>query len=387
MLTTFVIAFISACREPYAPPSIKNDNHYLVVNGFINSGNDSTIFFLSRTVGLTDSTISPPELNAQVSILGKFGENFMLTAFGNGEYATGSLTLNPAETYQLHIITSNGEEYLSDSIPVLQTPPIDSLNWRQDLTSASNKLGVNIYVNTHDPTNLARYYRWEYVETWEYHAQYDSYYFYDSDLNQVLPRDTSAHTYACYRSRNSTDLELSTTEKLSQDIIYEYPLVFIPKGDEKLSAHYSLLVKQYAISKEAYNYWQSLKSSTELTGSIFDPQPSQITGNVHSLSNPGEPVLGFISASYAQESRIFITQQQIAQWGYVNPNQCDTVFVPAISDSLKYYFRARGYAPIQQVPPEIIGTQRRGAGWYGAYPSCIDCTLAGGTTSKPAFWP
>src|SRR5215471_1504426 len=135
-MTIFFTAYLSACREPYTPPSIKNENHYLVVNGFINSGNDSTIFFLGRTVGLTDSTINPPELNAQVSILGEFGENYPLVNFGNGEYATGSLALNPSETYQLHIITSNGKEYLSDSIPVLQTPPIDSLNWRQDLTSA-----------------------------------------------------------------------------------------------------------------------------------------------------------------------------------------------------------------------------------------------------------
>jgi hypothetical protein len=180
-------ANFTACKEPYIPPSIKNDNHYLVVNGFINSGNDSTIINLSRTVGLEDSTISPPELGAQVSIQGEFGENYPLQDFGNGEYATGSLVLNQNETYQLQIITSNGEQYLSDSIPVLQTPSIDSVNWVQDSTSAASKLGVTIYVNTHDPLNLTRYYRWEYVETWEYHAAYDSYYYYVYPNMVLLP--------------------------------------------------------------------------------------------------------------------------------------------------------------------------------------------------------
>jgi Domain of unknown function (DUF4249) len=375
ILTT---ACISACKTPYIPPSIKNDNHYLVVNGFINSGNDSTIFSLSRTVGLEDSTISPPELGAQVSILGEFGENYPLQDFGNGEYSTGSLSLNTAETYRLHIVTSNGEEYLSDSVAVLQTPSIDSVNWVQDSTSAASKLGVTIYINTHDPLNLTRYYRWEYVETWEYHAAYDSYYYYVYP-NMVLPRDPSAHTYACFRNRNSTELELATTDKLSQNIIYQYPIVFIPQGDEKLSVRYSMLVKQYAISKEAYDYWQSLKSSTELTGSIFDPQPGQITGNVHSLSNPNEPVLGFISASSAQEIRIFISSAAIEGWGYVSPVLCSATFkVPA--DSVDYYFRGRGYAPITEIPPP-------NPGWYSAFPSCIDCTLQGGTTTKPQFWP
>jgi hypothetical protein len=139
---------------------------------------------------------------------------------------------------------------------------------------------------------------------------------------------------------------LATTDKLSQNIIYEYPIVFIPQGDEKLSVRYSVLVKQYAISKEAYDYWQSLKSSTELTGSIFDPQPGQITGNVHSLSNPNEPVLGFISASSAQETRIFIPSAAIDGWNYVSPVGCNIINVPANRDSVEYYFWDRGYAPI-----------------------------------------
>ncbi|HLX67886.1 MAG TPA: hypothetical protein VKR41_12845, partial [Puia sp.] len=68
---TLLLTGMAACREAYNPPAIKAVNHYLVVDGFINtSPNTITAFNLNRTRNLGDSTtIGIPELNAKVSIL------------------------------------------------------------------------------------------------------------------------------------------------------------------------------------------------------------------------------------------------------------------------------------------------------------------------------
>jgi hypothetical protein len=220
-------------------------------------------------------------------------------------------------------------------------------------------------VTTHDPSNSTLYYRWEYNETYEYHAKYDAFYFYINGA--IIPRLPSEHTFACWKDQTSTELLLATSAGLSSDLIFEQPLIFIAQESQPLGVKYSLLVTQTALTKEAFDYLQNLRKNTELTGSIFDPQPSQTAGNIRCVDDPSEPVLGYVSASTVQQQRIFISNDTLAHWGYeikgcyiVNP----TTFL--------------GLVPLYQLP---------GGGYAWAFPECADCTLQGGTTTKPDYWP
>jgi len=373
-----VLLVVSACREPFIPPDIKSNTNYLVVDGFLNAG-DSTTITLSRTRNLGDSVPASPELNAQVSVLGEFGESFLLNGDGNGHYIANTLLLSTTERYRLQILTSDGKKYLSDSVAVATTPPIDSISWKQDTSSASNKLGVTVYANTHDPLNNTRYYRWEYAETWQYHTPYYSDFYYDG--TQVVQRTPAEIVYNCWRSAQSTSLLLASSASLNQDVIFEKPIFFIPVGDQRLQVKYSILVKQFALTREAYEYWENLKKNTELTGSIFDPQPSQMNGNLHCVTNPDEVVLGYIGASTAQSQRIFIDNNSTAHWGFIeSPQGCVEIAIPL--DSVNYYFKSFIYIPTSALP-----SPPRPPGWFASTKACVDCTLQGGINVKPAFWP
>jgi hypothetical protein len=372
-LCTVFALWLSACKEQYTPPAGRESISYLVVNGFINGGNDSTVISLSRTRSLDDSVKYHPELQAQVTVLGELGETYFLQDEGNGRYASPTLNLSPYERYQLQILTSEGKKYLSDSVPVKISPPIDSISWIQDSTnSADSKKGVTIYVNTHDPSGNTRYYQWDYVETWEHHAAYESFFLLVN--NRVVLRNPDQFTYRCWTTVPSSSLTLSSSAKLSEDVIFLKPLMFIPRGDIKLGVKYSIFLKQYAITKEAYEYWENLKKNTELMGSIFDPQPSQLTGNIHCVTNPNEPVLGWLTASTVQEQRIFIDNTKLTQWGFSVVGECYVVYGNFDLPS----FRGLGYRPIDVY---------NGPSYTAAFPSCLDCTSRGGNTIKPAFWP
>src|ERR1700733_1883985 len=128
ILILFILS--AACKEAYDPPVISTDHAYLVVDGFINNGPDSTVITLSRTFKLNDSvTTAPAELSAQVSVQGSDNSLFPLPELGNGNYGVPSLILNPAQQYRLHIATSDGKLYRSDYVPLKSSPPIDSVNW------------------------------------------------------------------------------------------------------------------------------------------------------------------------------------------------------------------------------------------------------------------
>ena len=87
---------------------------------------------------------------------------------GDGIYTSSNLGLALNTEYRLKITTANGKEYLSDYMVAKKTPPIDSLEFRQE------EKGVQIYVNTHDDSNNTRYYRWDFDETWEIWSYYYS---------------------------------------------------------------------------------------------------------------------------------------------------------------------------------------------------------------------
>src|ERR1700761_5894980 len=180
------LAIIAAgCKKPFNPVVISTSNSYLVVEGVINSGSDSTFIKLSRTVKLTDKTSVNPELNATVSVEGDQNTSYPLTETGNGNYSCAGLNLNSSHKYRLDIKTSNGKQYLSDYVDVVNSPPIDSVSY--DTQGTLFGPGLNIYSNTHDANNKARYFRWDYQETWIFTSAFIS--AFKSNGDTVLARN------------------------------------------------------------------------------------------------------------------------------------------------------------------------------------------------------
>jgi hypothetical protein len=359
------------CVQNYVSPYKSPPTGYLVVEGYL-SANTPTQYTLTRTIGLPGDSAIPVVTGASVQVEGSDSSVYALPGQGNGIYGNTTLPINPAIQYRLRIHTANGESYLSDFVPVKPSPPIDSVNW---VYSQYN--GVNIYVNTHDPNNATRYYRWTFDQTWQYIMPMQTYEYYNPDSNAVYPRQPNQQVNRCWRNYESTALLLGNTTKLSQDIVYAYPLVNIPNNSEQLSSLYSIQVTQYALTDSAYNFLSQLQVNTESLGSIFDAQPTALMGNIHCLNNPAEQVIGFISAGTVQQQRIFIAENQLPYWEYLVTCGALNITVPNIPDSLEFYFHYGVYTPIG---PDF--------GNYTAnLTACLDCTSLGGSNQKPSFWP
>ena len=379
-----------ACKKPYTPPVIVAPNSYLVIEGVINSGTDSTFIKISRTVNLSAITTLAPEAGGQASVQSDAGTSYPLTEKTNGVYASAALNLNAAHKYRLAFTTSVGKQYQSDFVAVLNSPPIDSINYI--ITST----GLNIYANTHDPRNNTHYYRWDYQETWLIQSDYFSYF--KSNGDTVLQRDLiNDNIYTCWQSDTSSNLVLASSAKLSQDIISQTPILFVPSSSEKIAFRYSIGVRQYALTGDAFNFWQNLKLTSQQLGSIFSPQPSQLNGNIHSVSNTAEPVLGYISVGATSSTRIFIDKTQLPVWLTTKtyPDcMLDTflyVYYPPFSkipqnqvkDYINYHTSGLSspFIPINAYGPP----GKKPLGYTASTRECVDCTVRG-TNKKPAFW-
>lgn len=367
-----------ACKEKYELPYAGPSKGYLVVDGVINSGQGPTAIRLSRTLALVDSVGSRNELRATVRVEGEDNSQYPLMESNGGLYTATQLALNNSVKYRLYIRTTDGKEYVSDYRNVIQTPPIDSVEWvREDG-------GVQFYINTHDPLNKTLYYRWEYEETWEFHSVYPARLKWIHDprtllITKVVPNDADSvpKMFTCWQFAKSTNLLIGSSVKLSRDTIH-LPIHFIPEDSWKISVLYSMLLRQFAMSKDGYEFLQRMKKNTEQVGSLFDAQPSELVGNIHCVSNPAEPVIGFIETASMHEKRIFIRRSQVPDWKY--RMFCEEISVVNTPDSLN----ERGY----MLPTDVASLSPRGDTLRVnvSDPDCVDCRRRG-TNKKPPYWP
>ena len=368
------VIYIS-CKKSYSPPAINIDYRYLTIDGsLINSVDSPSVITLSRTARLTDSSLAyNPETGATVSVEDSAGGSFAFAETGGGRYRSNPLSLNPSDKYRLKITTSSGEDYVSDYVAVKQTPPIDSVTWQQNND-------VMIYLYTHDPSNDTKYYRWDFTETWQYEAPLQAEL---SQTNGVLFYvDATDQTFDCWRSLNSSAILVGTSIALNQDVINKAPITIVQQNTQKISIRYSILVRQYAIAPDAYQYFSVLKKNSENLGSIFDAQPTQLVGNIHSVKNPSEVVVGFFTASSVQQQRIFISKYQVSNWNFVDSNaECKQMTIdhaPLPNPEFYVYdYPDTSYYPYYFCGASCLTIAKR---------ECVDCRLKGGVNQKPSYW-
>jgi len=364
---------VTGCIDLYTPQVATSATGYLVVDGVFNPGvGTTTTIKLSRTVPLDGSPEQAFVGGATVKVEGDDGSSYDYIDSGNGQYQNAGNNADPTKKYRLNIIVDQ-TQYVSDYVTVKLTPEIDSVHW----TVANDQ--VEILVDTHDPSNSTRYYLWNYEETWRYHSAWRSTYKYVNGA--IVPRDLSDDTYDCYMSAVNDHVNITSTSHLGSDVVHNYQIRNLPLESERLVALYSVLVSQYALTEDAFLYWQQVKNNSENLGTIFSPLPSQVISNIHSLNNANEPVVGYFMASTVKQKRKFISVNDIpfrVHTTYYQNCTADTLYP-------QYIPTWTGFNSYLIIEPEFKGIAF--IGYSISTPECIDCTYHGGTTVKPSFFP
>ena len=372
-LSFYLILLASfGCVEPFEPPALESGVSILAVDGTLNTDGISTIR-LTRSENLADVTAIPVEKGAKVSFEDDNGKSYTLTEEGNGVYTLPAQNFDLTKQYRVVIRTIAAKEYASEFVPIIKNVPIDSVSW---VITSNN--GVQVYVSTHDFENNTRYFRWAFDESWKYLAAYNSNY----EWQGRTPALRKQNLYQCYQNKPSGKIVIGSTTGLSQNIISMRPIQYIEQHDERIRLKYSILVKQYGVTKEAYDYWLQLQQNTESLGTLFDPQPSQLTGNIKCSSDLSEPVLGFFSAGTTSEKRIFISSDYLPR-----VRKYVTSFDNCSADTLQVK-NIPGMGNLSNV--YLLDPLPSGPGTPTAYSyssaACADCRSAGGTIAPPPFW-
>ena len=368
------------CIEPYTIEGSTEDPRFLVVDGFIDASAKTCAVRLSRAVALNAEHSPEGETGASVSIESEDGTMFNLyEVVGDpakteaGLYLAEEVPVSADKHYQLHITLSNGRQYESDPVRIERAAKIESLEWTPEAEA------VRIRVSTVPNTNSTQFYRWRFTESWQYNAPRSSNFVIRDGVPQS--REPNQRIYTCYRQDPSSRILLGSSQNLSIEVMRNYIVQSLPTTSVKISSKYHLRLQQYALSEEAYTFWLNLYKTTEATGGLFDPMPGQVIGNLRSVSDPSEIVVGYFSGSTVEETSLWIDRSDFPA-GYVQYRapfcQVDTLELDQMVGLLEG-------TPLVDA---VYGFGGAITGYLISSRSCLDCRVyGGGETTKPDFWP
>lgn len=385
IIVTFIVSLavsLVSCVYPFTPEGIEDEVGLIVMEGDINSGIKST-FTPSTSFSLSDRSDKPKYVQLRDIyvesedgvIYGSYyqsvveDKNFMSQY--KIVYTVDTEDLDEEKRHRL-VFKTDEKTYMSGWLSFVKTAPIEDVTYRV----ADDKSYLEVLVSTTGINDSLKYYKWDYREDWEIHSQYlpDGYFYPDS--NQVYPiydYEDYPSNYYCWNKSLSTNINIFSTENLSQNIVKDHVVRRIPNNDKRLSYIYAIEVYQKALSKDAYIYWETILKNNDGSAGIFAPQPNEMKGNLYCVEDPNEIVLGYISSCAVEKKRIFIdrTEHQI----YVEDDVC---LLEAVEPSKWKAVFGAGWLVVSLDPlsGEVLWSPRK----------CVDCRVYGNKT-KPSFWP
>ncbi len=374
-----ISALFTSCTEPYIPELKDNGvEKTLIVEGYISADGNSeyTLGYIAPLYKEADSSYLVVT-HAQLSIEEENGQVFNEFSYaGNSRYVIHHPALKPSSKYRLRVKADN-KEYLSEYVPVLVSPEIESLRWKQNIEE-----GVRFYLDTESDDQA--YYRWEFEEAWRFRVPNISLFLFDG--TQVRERTPEEYyPFFCYVSEKSSGIHLYTTETQNENSVRDFNIHFIPNFSEKLGMRYSILVRQYALTREAFGYWSLVKKNSEEIGDIFGTMPTELVGNISCISHPGQKVVGMIEAGKVAEKRIFIDYLDFPiPWAYtyLYYGRCVNVDMVHKRDANAFFAANPDFVPIDETAP---GNPVNLTHYSYSVAPCLDCTFRG-SKEPPAFW-
>jgi len=354
---------MSSCISQFIPQTTE-DKEILVVEGLITDLAGNNLIKLSKSKPLGGTSSARGLSGCSVFVSDDQGSQIRFTETSEGTYTPDQFFRGSiGRLYTLHISTGTAN-YESLPMKMLPVPQIDSVYYEHRTLSENKDIGITaegcqVFVDTHDPTNQCKYYRWEFSETWEFMLPY------------TVPNAV------CWVSNNSDVINVKSSSALKEDRISKYPLNFISNTSDRLRLKYSILVNQYSISEDEFQYWNKLQSLTQQVGGLYDIIPSSIPSNVFCVNDPAEKVLGFFSVSANTSKRIFIRDNFVGIMTPYTNAVCiaDTVWNNQPIQSLGTFVWVIVDHPL---PPPSYRVTTRTKG-------CYDCTTRG-VNVPPPFW-
>uniref|UniRef100_UPI00404B9E2D DUF4249 domain-containing protein n=1 Tax=Fulvivirga sp. TaxID=1931237 RepID=UPI00404B9E2D len=212
-------------------------------------------------------------------------------------------------TYTLKVQLSDGLMYESQPQTVLPTIPIENVEFKPFREASINPLinakGIELLVSLEDNPNERDFYLWNLS---------DSYLNLQTEADQRPER--SGGPLLCCNTCYIPDLFVPKIFNATSDIAFNglsttLAPIRIADNGLRFKKRFRVRLNQYNISEQVYSYLKLVRQQLEIQGSVFDPLPANIKGNIKNISNPEQQVLGIFIAADVSSEMIYVNREDI----------------------------------------------------------------------------
>ena len=286
------LLLLSGCLTPISVET-ENIGGTLVVSGQISPLADQNIVQLGRTA-ITER-LPLPLSGATVRLHDDEGATYDYTEsyFVAGDYLLPDYSGIPGKTYFIEVITPEGEIYQSkpekmpDAVGTLTTHHEFVREQYVDLEGiVSQEYFIKVYTDSDvSSTEVPVYLKWTCEEAFLL-SPTD----FPDPFNSIPP--------PCFVVQNADPQRITLVDGNEINTTSIDNLLVVSRiVDWTFLEKHLFSTYQSSLTKEAYEYWSNVNVLANQVGSIFDTPPAEIIGNVSSVNNPEEKVLGYFQAA------------------------------------------------------------------------------------------
>ena len=326
-----------ACIEPYKV-EVPEGEQLLTVEGMITSGPGPHVITLTRsaTYGSDFEGLVRPVQGATVIVRDDLGEVTFLqeNLEAKGSYFTSAaFSAQIGRSYTLFIEVEDGRLYSSvpekvESVPAIQSLSVRTLTIEQP-GGGNPRSGVQFLAEVNDPGDQNNFYYWRNSSSMYILESFPE--LYTPPVTPERPDRIPAPKDCCsicYKEEipGNRSLFIAVDDNFN-GLTTKIPVAFIEDDGLRFFNKYRIDIKQLGVSQEAYRFLKLVRQQAEISGSIFDPPPASIRGNMISLDNPDEVVLGYFMAAGETVKRIYVDKNDLTykQNQAIIPDDCLTV--------------------------------------------------------------
>jgi hypothetical protein len=302
----FLLILLASCEEYYTP-KIDDVSGHLAVDALITNDLSNSYVRLSTTQGYYDKQEPSEILDATVELVDKNGIILEGTENGAGSFIFKTVP-EIGNSYKLRIYYQNFA-YESEMMTMPPMPEILNASLVEKVkkeyfsdiygvVTPTSFPGNDICVDAPVTDTLA-YYRFSTrsVLEWNY-----------------TPPGGGPQIFG-WNSFYPTNFNIAGPKIFSQtsDKIEKHALVWLADEskyflhtDTLASNGWILIIDQFGTSKGSFNYHEKLNSQFAADGSLFDPIPDQIYGNIRCLSDSTKIVYGYFDLNSYRQYRYFL---------------------------------------------------------------------------------
>jgi hypothetical protein len=310
------IFIFTSCQEYFQYDNLNADMQIPVVKGMVSNDSGPQIVQLYYARPYNSELRSTGITGALVYIKDNFDNKYFYTESSNGNYVCpkGTLKGEIGKTYTLFAELPDGDILYSDPETLLDTLGIEKIYQKYETReevyrTADNEFktitthGQSNYVIIDENYNSKAYYRVQSTfYTHNYSITSSSRYvhlFVYGDSIELEIRTDSIYECASYFSDYSLPKIGIVTPNVGQKESERTQLAYFNTGGytSETLIDAGLFTYVYTTSKTIYDYYASIAVQLSAVGKTYDPIPTQLVGNMHSLNDSSKTVLGIFEAS------------------------------------------------------------------------------------------